>query len=74
MKKLATLPQIKTGIKAGFLNDVYKEVRRYGVIKDTVNFQHHGKYAMNIEISYKGLIFEFELCNGEVVYARYEIE
>lgn len=74
MEKIATLSQIKAGIKAGFLNDVYKQVRRYGVIKDTVNFQYHGREALNIEISYKGLLFEFELHNGEVVSGGYVIE
>lgn len=74
MKKIATLPQIKTAIKEGMLNDAYKEVRRYGIIKDKVNFVYLGKEALNIRILYKKHLFEFELHNGEVITAGYETE
>lgn len=70
-------------MKNGFLDDVYKECRRYGEIKSNFDFEY--TYTVNfktnerktdlvteIQIEYKDLLWTFELVKGLCTSAGYK--
>lgn len=81
---MLTKTQLKAQQNKGFLDVVYKECRRYGVInhqsdfvhKETVNFKTGEQVEREIRavyITHKDLYWSFELCLGEVVAAGWSV-
>ena len=74
---MLTKTQLKSQEKKGYLDQVYSECRRYGVVnhqsdyteKETVNFKTGEQMEREIRavyITYKDLYWSFKLCLGEV--------
>ena len=72
---MKTKTQLKSMMKRGFVDDVYKECRLYGEIKRKIDFEY--TYTVNfktneqktdlvteIQIEHKGLQWTFELVEG----------
>lgn len=66
---MLTKPQLKVKQKAGALNEVYKECRRYGV----VNYQEDVDLTRYVYITHKELYWEFELIGGDVVSSSWKV-
>lgn len=72
-----TKAQLKAAFKGNnniSLNDVYKDVRRYGNIKHLSDVEYNGIVTTYAYIEYKDLSWEFELEKGEVISAQYATE
>lgn len=49
------------------LDRIYKELLRYGEIKGTTDISSYGNLIRIRYISYEGLGYSCQLCNGEVI-------
>lgn len=73
---MLTKAQLKSQQKKGYLDQVYSECRRYGIInhqsdyttRETINFKTGEQVEKDVRavyITYKGLYWSFELTGGE---------
>jgi hypothetical protein len=71
-----TLKQVQNMLKDGQGDEAYRIVRRYGVIVGRHEWgeaEGHYKGAnLAIDISYRDLVFSFELLNGSVIAADWK--
>lgn len=58
----------------GQLNEVYKEVRRYGKIHHLEDVEHSGGLSTYAYIEHKQTFWEFELVRGDVVECSWKLE
>nr|DAJ98501.1 MAG TPA: hypothetical protein [Caudoviricetes sp.] len=78
-----TKTQLKSMVNSGLMNDVYKDCRRYGEIREiidyeythTINFKTNEKrtdFITVVIIEYKNLLWTFELVKGECIEIEYK--
>lgn len=78
-----TKTQLKNMVSNGLMDEVYKECRRYGEIKDKASYEytHTIDFKTNekrtdlvtvVVIEYKRIIWTFELVKGECTEIEYK--
>ena len=78
-----TKTQLKNMVSNGLMDEVYKECRRYGEIKDKASYEytHTIDFKTNekrndlvtvVVIEYKRIIWTFELVKGECIEIEYK--
>lgn len=79
---MKTKTQLKSMLKSGFFDAIYKECRLYGEIKGKVNFEYtytvdfktneqKTDLVTEIQIEHKGLLWTFEIVKGVCLSIAY---
>jgi len=68
---MLTNKQVKSNVtKRGMLDDMYKEIRKYGIItydfSEDVDSGHYAGANRHLHILYRGIEYNIEMLNGEV--------